>query len=126
MDELEHLTLEVRRHNITAEPLPEAAFDLVHTRAHLPDRDVALRNMVRALRPGSWLLVELPDFASAVLDPRVPSDAIDKAREALREFVTAAGVDSNYGRRLFGDVRAAGLVKVDAEGRVVMEAFGSP
>jgi ubiquinone/menaquinone biosynthesis C-methylase UbiE len=47
--------LEVRRHDIASDPLPEAAFDLVHTRlvlVHLPEREAALRRIVRALKPG--------------------------------------------------------------------------
>ncbi len=50
-------------------------------------------------------------------------DAISNVREALRRFVTEAGADWNYGSRLFGDVRIAGLVDVDAEGPVAMEVL---
>jgi ubiquinone/menaquinone biosynthesis C-methylase UbiE len=48
--------LELRRHDIASDPLPEAAFDLVHARlvlVHLPERDAALRRIVRALKPGA-------------------------------------------------------------------------
>ena len=47
--------LDVRRHDIVAEELPAAAFDLVHARTvlnHLGRRDLALRRMAAAVRPG--------------------------------------------------------------------------
>jgi ubiquinone/menaquinone biosynthesis C-methylase UbiE len=53
--------LEVRQHDIVQDNLEEGAFDLVHSRLvleHLPERDVALARMARALAPGGWLVVE--------------------------------------------------------------------
>src|SRR5438477_229199 len=55
--------LAIRRHDIATDALPEAAFDLVHARfvlVHVPQRDTALQRMVRALKPGGWLVVEEP------------------------------------------------------------------
>jgi len=51
----------VRRHNMATEPLPEAAFDLVHARLvlmHLPEREQALARMISALKPAGWLIDE--------------------------------------------------------------------
>jgi trans-aconitate methyltransferase len=64
--------VEVRRHDIETEALPEAEFDLVHTRLelhHLTQRDQALRRMVAALRPGGWIVVEESDWSSMNPDP---------------------------------------------------------
>src|SRR5262249_17252545 len=61
--------VEVLRHDIVAEPLREAEFDLVHARLvleHLRERDAVLRKLVRALKPGGWLLLESVDYASAI------------------------------------------------------------
>jgi len=61
--------LEVRRHDIAIDPLPRAAFDLIHTRLvlmHLPRREEALARMISALKPGGWLVVEELDSASAL------------------------------------------------------------
>ena len=75
--------------------------------------------MVQALKPGGWLLVEDSDAVSMVLDPRCPpSEACANGLLAVHQFLAAAGFDSNYGRRLFLDVRAAGLVDIGGEGHV--------
>lgn len=46
---------------MATEPLPEAAFDLVHARLvlmHLPEREQALARMISALKPAGWLIDE--------------------------------------------------------------------
>jgi ubiquinone/menaquinone biosynthesis C-methylase UbiE len=50
--------LELRRHDIGTDPLPEQAFDLIHARLvlmHVPQRQQALARQVAALKPrGGW------------------------------------------------------------------------
>jgi SAM-dependent methyltransferase len=112
--------------------LPEATFDLVHTRAllcHLPERERALDRIVSALRPGGWALVEEPDYITEAIIPNGES-----AAEALFRTVTAAkdhfiaprGFDRFYGRRVLGDLRARGFTELATEGRVAVTAGGSP
>jgi SAM-dependent methyltransferase len=129
LDRLEYPNLEVRRHDITTEALPEATFDLVHGRMvlmHLGERDRALECMVRALKPGGWLLLEEGDVASWLPDPRSKGAALFcKATTAFNQVQTAAGVDLNYGRRLYGSVAAAGLGSVEGEGCVTAIHAGS-
>jgi SAM-dependent methyltransferase len=132
----------VLRHDIATDPLPDGAYDLVHARlvlVHVPSRDVALRRMVSALRPGGWLLIE--DF-----DMRVLRDggAESMVRTQLSDGVTAEdvavlarvdavfnahlesrGADLAYGRRLYGLLCAEGLVDVVAEGYMVIAPGGS-
>jgi SAM-dependent methyltransferase len=79
LDALEYPNLEVLRHDITIETLPERAFDLVYARAvltHLAGRDVALRRMAAALKPGGKLLVEEVDVVCCVPDPRFQGAAL--------------------------------------------------
>jgi ubiquinone/menaquinone biosynthesis C-methylase UbiE len=67
LDSLQHPNLEVRRHNIVTDPLPEGAFDLIHARLvlmHLPERDAVLTRLIKALKPGGWLLDEEFDVLS--------------------------------------------------------------
>jgi SAM-dependent methyltransferase len=124
-DFLERLTegnLEVRRHDVVADELEEAAFDLVHARlvlSHIPERDLALKRLVAALRPGGWLVVEDFDMEALKAAPNCDGAALlDRANRAMWGAMTAAGYDGQYGRRLPLELRAAGLVDIGAEGRV--------
>jgi SAM-dependent methyltransferase len=130
LDALEYPNLEVRRHDIARDALPVGAFDLVHTRAvliHLVERDRALRSMVAALKPGGWLLIEESDMVSCLPDPRMPhADLYSRAIAAFNEVIQSGGGDVNYGRRLYADVCAAGLIDVDGVGRVEMFRAGTP
>lgn len=95
LDTLDVPNLDVRRHDVVVDALPEASFDLVHTRlvlAHLPTRERALRRMVSALRPGGWPLAEEMDFVSVVPDPTGNPEATALVARALdaHHRVTAA------------------------------------
>ena len=117
-------SLEVRRHDITTDPLPDAAFDLAHARlvlGHLPAREAALDRMVAALRPGGWLLLEDFDSLSQRPDPAInPAERRLRLYEAMLQAMTARGVDLRLGRLLPGRLRARGLADVGAEGRVLL------
>ena len=63
--------VEIRRHDIGVDPLPEATFDVIHARAVLtfvPQRRSALTRMLAALKPGGWILIEemVPPFAESL------------------------------------------------------------
>jgi len=130
LDALDYPNLTVRQHNIVTEPLPEATFDLIHVRAvltHLAGRKQALDHVVAALKPGGWLLAEEPDYASWVIDPSCTGAAIwAKGWAAVRQVLSTAGFDFRYGRRVYSDVCAAGLVDVEAEGQVWTMRAGAP
>jgi ubiquinone/menaquinone biosynthesis C-methylase UbiE len=66
---LDQPAIEIRRHDIGSDPLPEQSFDLIHARLvliHVPAREQALQRMVTALKPGGWLVIE--DFDLTLLD----------------------------------------------------------
>jgi SAM-dependent methyltransferase len=119
LERLAHPALDVRRHDVVVEPLPTADFDLVHTRwmLHWPaDRSSAIAHMVRALRPGGVLLAEEPDFGSlfdGLPDPL--RSVVISALDILEQI--SGGMNCRYGRRLYGDLAAAGLVDLQAVGR---------
>ena len=122
---LENLRLpnvEVRKHNIESDPLPPDSFDLIHLRlvlVHLVGRDRVLQSLVRALRPGGWLLAEEFDTLSMPPDPSVnPAETSLATDVVFREVMTARGVHLGYGRLLPGRLQQNGLVDVDAEGRI--------
>ncbi len=122
-------TLEVQRHDIVSDALPEATFDLVHTRLvlqHLPGRAQALRKMVSALKPGGWLVIEDFDWISMVPATATVVPLYSKVQNALHRLMAERGTDGFYGRQLWGLLRAQGLVEVEAEGRVCMYQGSSP
>jgi SAM-dependent methyltransferase len=116
--------VEVLRHDLTADPLPEAAFDLVHARlvlVHLRDWERVLVRLVAALKPGGWLVAEEFDSDSLPPDPTVsPGEVRLATYGALARLMADRGFDRRFGRRLFGRLRGVGLTDVGAEGRLEM------
>jgi SAM-dependent methyltransferase len=121
--------VQVRRHNIATDPLPESAFDIVHSRLvllHLPERDKALRRMIAALKPGGWMVDEEFDSASLLADPvAYPAEALPETQLAMMRLVEDRGVERRWGRLLLGRLRANGLVATGAEARIFMWQRGS-
>ncbi len=123
-------SLTVLEHDVAADPLEEAAFDLVHARdvlVHVPGRDDALRSLARAVRPGGWLVLEEPDVATDGADPDVPAserELYERVSRAIFACLRERGLDPEYGRRLFARLRALGFEDVRAIGRVFSFAAG--
>lgn len=114
--------VEVRRHDIAADPPPDGPFDLVHARlllGHVPDRAHALASMLAALRPGGWLVLEEADPA---LQPLVCLEEIGRAQQlantlkhGFRQLLAQRGVDLSLGRKLPRLMREVGLIHVSAD-----------
>jgi SAM-dependent methyltransferase len=121
-----HPGLEVLRHDVTAEELP-GGFDLVHARwlvEWLPDKRLALRRMVSALRPGGVLLIEEPDFVTIY---GAGEPAIRRVVAATTAYLeSTCPVECQYGRRALADLAAVSLEDVQAEGRCPIVRGGSP
>jgi SAM-dependent methyltransferase len=114
--------VEVRRHDVGADPPPTETFDVVHARlvlVHVPAREDALASMVQAIRPGGWLLVEDADPALqplSSLDPRTPEEELaNRVRTGFRTLLSERGAELAYGRTLPRVLREAGLLDVAAE-----------
>ena len=113
--------------DVLEDDLPEGEFDLVHLRlllAWLAEPQTALQRLLRALKPGGWLVAEEMDFVSSVPDPRMDADSralferIHEAHDAV--LGSQHRVDVGYGRRVTGDLEDAGLTEVGCEGRATM------
>ncbi|MBC7270059.1 MAG: methyltransferase domain-containing protein [Streptomyces sp.] len=116
----------VVRHDLRQEDLPEAAFDLVHSRMvlqHLPDRAAAVDRMVRALRPGGILFLEDTD-SSTLFRSFLSEDFLQDVRAAGYGLMRDSGHDPRGGHVDLRLVLAAGL-DATAEGRAVMVRGGS-
>ena len=132
VDYLERLqggNLEVQRHNVVSDPLPEPAFDLAHTRlllVHVPERESVLQRLIAALKPGGWLVAEEFDARSMLPDSSVnPAETETPLVLAIQRVLANHGADTRFGRRLAGHLRAFGLLDVGAEGRVLSWQGGS-
>src|SRR5207253_1047892 len=63
--------VEVRQHDVAKDDLEVGAYDLVHSRLllmHLPEPAGALEKMVRAVKPGGWLVTEEADWGLFALE----------------------------------------------------------
>ena len=122
-----HPNLEILRHDITAEDLP-TGFDLVHARwlvEWLPDKRLALRRMIAALRPGGVLLDEEPDWGN-IFNAAKPAALGHVITAGMRHLESTCPIETEYGRRLLDDLIAVGLAGADAEGRSPVVRGGSP
>jgi SAM-dependent methyltransferase len=130
LEALEIPNLEVRKHDIANDPLPEKSFDLVHARMvllHVPQREKALERMIAALKPGGWIIDEEFDSLSVSPDPSLNSGEVllDTQLACLR-LLADHGVERRMGRLLFARLKERGLVGVGAEARMSMWRCGSP
>jgi SAM-dependent methyltransferase len=119
--------LEILRHDIINDPL-DGDFDLIHARLlleHIPERDLVLSKLVRALAPGGRLVIEALDYASAVaVSEHGAQEHTDSQLVRLGEFARA-GIRTDYGRHLPRLMHACGLAEVGHEGRVYVMEGGS-
>ncbi len=126
--------IDVRRHNLVTDELPEEEFDLIHGRLivqHLPDREQIIKRLVVALKPGGWLLLEDVDWTASTgallaTIPEDDRDAVLRVWQAVTDIMRAAGADETYGRRLPGELMKQGLVDVGGDVRNELIWGGSP
>ncbi|MFW6640952.1 AMP-binding protein [Nocardiopsis algeriensis] len=124
--------LSVVRHDIVRDPLPEAAFDLVHARLvllHLPERIAVLDRLVRTLKPGGVLQLDEFDitYGPALLMPDARVQKLyEEFQEAKTRLMVRAGADPAWGRNAAEAMRRAGLVEIDPRPRLELWDAGSP
>ena len=130
LEALAYPNLEVHRHDIRYEGLPERQFDLAHARLalmHLPGRELALQRMLASLKPGGWIVVEEFDNLSILPNSTANPGAEElKVIRAGMRVLTARGVELRYGRWLPRQLRNLGLVNVGAEASSSMWQGDSP
>ncbi len=119
--------VEVTRHDLRTDEFEQGAFDLVHSRMvvqHLPDKEVAIGRLIRALKPGGVLFLEdtdsLPLFRSSTSE-RFLADI----KAAGYGIMRRAGHDPRGGHFDLAIMLDSELTDVTAEGRVVMVYGGS-
>ena len=110
--------VKVRQHDITTDELEADAYDLVHSRLlllHLSDPGAALERMVRALKPGGWLVTEEADWGLFELGGHPDAAWASALVHDLFARHAETGVRYPYfGRQLPGLVARHGLNEFDA------------
>jgi SAM-dependent methyltransferase len=128
LEQLGLSNVEMRRHDIVTEPLPQATFDLAYARMvleHVSDPDVSLARMAASLRPGGWLVVEDMELPRGISgDVSANTEFFSKTAAALRH-VTSGAVDGRLAPTLARRLRSQGLAHVGAEGRVLLWPGGT-
>lgn len=117
--------LEVHRHDLRDDGLPNGPFDIVHERSVLSwlgDSD-ALERLVAVVAPGGWLLLE--DFDAAIFGPGDEAPAVARAYEALLEVLEDVGGEAHFGRTLLRRLEQLGLEETASEGRSYVLRGGS-
>lgn len=124
--------LDVVRHDIVRDPLPEGEFDLVHARLLLrllPERRAVLDRLVRALKPGGVLQIDEFD-ATCAPSLRAPDLAGHELYRTLmttkNRLMAGRGVDIAWGREAAGAMRRAGLVDISSRRRLELWTARSP
>lgn len=116
----ERRNVRLLHHDVARDPLPDAEFDLVHARLtllHLADRHDVLGRLVKALRPGGWLLLEEFDcsWVPVLMAPDAAAAALfEDVHEAVLALLREAGTEPRWGRELYSALVAAGLADVTA------------
>jgi SAM-dependent methyltransferase len=113
LEELDEDNLDVHRRDVVADGVPGGGYDLIHTRMllmHLPARDRLLEELVAALRPGGWLVLEeLDRFPIDQLAEGLYGEVWSRVLDAF----DAGGVATTWARRLPTLLDRAGLVEVE-------------
>lgn len=118
VEPLRSSVIQVTQLNLVTGELPAAEFDLVHARLvleHIPEREEVLDHLVRTVKPGGWIVIEDYDWTSFGFESA--DEAAQRAATAVLGFMTAAGFDGTYGRRLTGALARRGLTDVYGDGR---------
>ena len=129
---LEYENLEVREQNLVTEELLEREYDLLHTRftlSHISERDSVPAKMVRAIKPGGWILIEEPDFSTEMADPSAQASKVELFQSgmmSIRGFQRQMGMDPYFGNTLFGKLVSLGFSNVKSLGRAVTTQGGTP
>ena len=119
--------VDVRVHDVMAEPPVATGLDLVHTRLllmHLPAPAEVVARFADALRPGGWVV--LGDFDGTGFAVHTGAREATRVWELCLAVMTDAGAAIDCGPQLPGLLRDAGFVDVAGESYSEHSAGSSP
>jgi SAM-dependent methyltransferase len=115
--------LEIRHHDIVSDELEESYFDLVHARLvliHIPERQRVVERILRALKPGGWLLIEEFDLTWQLPVLAAPDpDGVElfhKVSGSIHQLLEHAGMDPAWARDAYGCLSRAGFTDLGCRG----------
>jgi SAM-dependent methyltransferase len=122
--------LEVCRHDLVAEDLPQGPWDLIHERLvlqHIPARLEVLDRIVDALAPGGWVVLEDFDTAEVRTTDRggPDHDLIARVALAFNDLLAARGGASSFAANARRELINRGLVETASSGHVTIDAGGT-
>ncbi|HEY9679104.1 MAG TPA: methyltransferase domain-containing protein [Drouetiella sp.] len=116
-------TVDVCTHDIALDAQPQRQFDFIHARlvlVHIPEREKALKNMLNALKPGGWILIEDADPALqplACINTLTDKELLaNRLRNSFRALMSSREVDLEFGRKLPNLLNTMGMENVSADG----------
>ena len=123
--------VEIRKHDIIKDEIEKNHYDLVFARMllqHLKEPDKALSNMVDAVKPGGWLLIEeIDNFMIPRLDSKNPqADYFYRAGAKYFDAFQRIGFDLEFGRKVRSLLDQFGFVEVHGEGNYPLSRGGEP
>jgi hypothetical protein len=92
---------------------------------HIADRERAVRHLLKAVRPGGWLILEEPDFRNYQVSCP-PSEALRSTGQATVRLMERVGADPQYGPKLYSVLFAGGLQNMQCAGQQVIVPCGTP
>ena len=115
--------LTIARHDIVNDPLPEATYDLVHARLvliHVAQRVRVVKRLLRALKPGGWLLLDEFDLTwkmPVLVSPTPTAPAlVDKVVDAIHTLLETGGMSRTWAAEAPGALHDAGYVEIGQQG----------
>ena len=120
----------IQQGDIRTASLPQGSFDLVHARyvlIHLPDYEIALSQMLAALKPGGWIVLEEPDFSASrgIAGTAAQLAAMQHINQAIHRMYESRGMDYALGLKLLPLLQMRGLCDLSMENDAPVSAGGS-
>ena len=115
--------VEVRQADICHVALQAKSFDLIHCRhvlIHSSDPQAAIRNMMKSLKSGGWIVLEEPDFfaSRAISGTSASCQAVRRVNRAILTLFSNKGSDPGLGSRLPSLTQQYGLTHFVVENDV--------
>ncbi|MEC4673599.1 MAG: methyltransferase domain-containing protein [Nitrospirota bacterium] len=123
--------IQIVKGDIASTTFPAHSFHLIHARfvlIHTPAYRRALANMIPALRPGGWLVLEEPDFSAArvVGGTKRAKQSVERVNRAIMKMFEDAGLNPAFGLEIPTHLQQLGMSHLTVENEVPITQGGSP